>query len=175
MNKAACKKLFYELVYPSLPNEWEVDGIIEEIVELPHSLREQLFEQIPVIWPVSNSLCLSFLEDGVRVIESIPSDLVPKWVRAILSRYEQQGLGKCQGTDSQRRRIISRPLENTQYGSFRGYLETYAFLYQRDFGGICGYSLGPDSLYGHHYLLCSPHDLSDGRATSRINCFINLS
>ena len=35
MNKDACKKLFYDLVYPSLPNEWEVDGIIEEIVELP--------------------------------------------------------------------------------------------------------------------------------------------
>ena len=92
MDKEALKKRFYELVYPSLPNEWEVDTIIEDIAGLPSSVRELLFSQIPVIWPVSNSLCLSFLEDGSRVIETIPADLIPKWVRAILGRYEQHGL-----------------------------------------------------------------------------------
>ena len=97
MDKEACKKRFYELVHPSLPNEWEVDGIVEEIALLPRPARELLFAQIPIIWPVSNSLCLSFLEEGGRVIESIPDDLVPKWVRAILSRYEQQGLAYARG------------------------------------------------------------------------------
>ena len=86
---------FYELVSPSLPNEWEVEVIIDEIVDLPESARELLFAQIPVIWPISNSLCLSFIEDGSQVIESIPADLIPKWVRAILRRYEQKGLGSA--------------------------------------------------------------------------------
>ena len=92
MDKEALKKRFYELVSPSMPNEWEVDGIIEEISETPLPIRESLFSQIPVIWPVSNSLCLSFLEDGCSVIGTIPAELIPKWVRAILRRYEQRGL-----------------------------------------------------------------------------------
>ena len=86
---------FYELVSPSLPNEWEVEVIIDEVVDLPEPARELLFSQIPVIWPISNSLCLSFLEDGSHVIETIPADLIPKWVRAILRRYEQKGLASA--------------------------------------------------------------------------------
>ncbi len=137
MNKDACKKLFYELVYPSLPNEWEVDGIIEEIVELPDSLREQLFEQIPVIWPVSNSLCLSFLEDGVRVIGSIPSDLVPKWVRAILSRYEQQGLGSARGLIVNAEELFLTPLRTRNMVRFEDISKRMLFYIR----GISGESV----------------------------------
>ncbi len=110
MNKEALKDRFYELVSPSLPNEWEVDGIVEEIAELPASARELLISQIPVIWPVSNSLCLSFLEDGSRVIETIPADLVPKWVRAILRRYEQRGLASARGVIVDAGQVFLAPL-----------------------------------------------------------------
>jgi nitric oxide reductase NorD protein len=94
-DKEALIRRFYQLVSPSLPNEWEVEGIIDEVVDLPRAAREQLFSQVPVIWPISNSLCLSFIEDGSQVIETIPVDLIPKWVRAILRRYEQQGLASA--------------------------------------------------------------------------------
>ncbi|NNF45794.1 MAG: VWA domain-containing protein, partial [Desulfofustis sp.] len=94
-DKEALIKRFYELVSPSLPNEWEVEVIIDEVVDLPDTARQLLFSQIPVIWPVSNSLCLSFIEDGSHVIETIPVELIPKWVRAILRRYEQKGLASA--------------------------------------------------------------------------------
>ncbi|MGI9537687.1 MAG: nitric oxide reductase activation protein NorD [Desulfocapsaceae bacterium] len=110
MDKEALKSKFYELVSPSHPNEWEVDGIVEKIAELPASARELLFSQIPVIWPVSNSLCLSFLEDGSQVIETIPSDLIPKWVRAILRRYEQKGLSSARGVIVDAGQLFLTPL-----------------------------------------------------------------
>ncbi len=109
---------FYELVSPSLPNEWEVEVIIDEVVDLPVSAREQLFLQIPVIWPISNSLCLSFIEDGSQVIETIPADLIPKWVRAILRRYEQKGLASARELIVNVDRSFLAPLKQHNLVSF---------------------------------------------------------
>lgn len=80
MNKKACKEHFYQLVSPSLPNEWEVDDIIDALAKLKNEHQEILFSQISAIWPVSHSLCLFFLEEGSAVIGGIPVDLVPQWV-----------------------------------------------------------------------------------------------
>jgi nitric oxide reductase NorD protein len=109
---------FYELVSPSLPNEWEVEVIIDEVVDLPVSARELLFSQIPVIWPISNSLCLSFIEDGSHVIKTIPADLIPKWVRAILRRYEQKGLASARDLIVNVDRSFLAPLKQHNLVSF---------------------------------------------------------
>lgn len=101
---------FYRLVSPSLPNEWEVESIIDEIADLPQSERNLLFAQIPVIWPISNSLCLSFLEDGCCVIKNVPEDLIPKWVRAVLRRYEQQGLASARDLIVNVEELFLKPL-----------------------------------------------------------------
>ena len=93
MDKRACKERFYQLVFPSHPNEWEVDEIVETVSTLHNGYQETLLSQIPVIWPISHSLCLSFLQEGSRVIHAIPAEHVPQWVRTILRSYEKAGLG----------------------------------------------------------------------------------
>jgi len=101
MDKKACKEHFYQLVSPSLPNEWEVDDIIDALAKLNNEHQEILFSQISAIWPVSHSLCLSFLEEGSAVIGGIPVDLVPQWVRTILRSYEKDGLASARQYISQ--------------------------------------------------------------------------
>lgn len=92
MDSGECKSEFYRLVAPSYPNEWEVDEAVE-ILALTGSLQRQaLLSHVPAIWPVSHSLCFSFLAEGIRGLSSFPVELLPEWVRQILARYEEGGL-----------------------------------------------------------------------------------
>jgi len=98
MDKDECKERFYRLVFPSHPNEWEVDEVMGPIAALGATGQELLFAQISAIWPVSHSLCLAFLEEGADLIYKVPDQLVPEWVRAILARYETGGLAGARET-----------------------------------------------------------------------------
>lgn len=112
MDKAACKEQIYQLVFPSHPNEWEVDEIVDTVSELRNGYQETLLSQIPVIWPISHSLCLSFLQEGSRVIHTIPSELVPQWVRTILRSYEKAGLGAARQYISEADEKFLQPLHS---------------------------------------------------------------
>jgi len=92
MELAEQKKRFYDGVYPSHPNEWEVDEIFERLADLDYTTREALLSHVGAIWPVSHSLCFSYLTEGVRALEILPVDLLPEWVREILGLYERKGL-----------------------------------------------------------------------------------
>lgn len=86
------KKQFYIQVYPSQPNEWEVDDVFEKLAELPDHKRELLLSFVEAIWPVSHSLCFSYLTDGMQAVKVLPQRLLADWVREILSLYESHGL-----------------------------------------------------------------------------------
>ncbi|MBT8362050.1 MAG: VWA domain-containing protein [Deltaproteobacteria bacterium] len=111
MDKKACKEHFYHLVYPSLPNEWEVDDIMDRLAQLEEAQQQTLFSKIPAIWPISHSLCLSFLEEGSEVVGLIPADLVPQWVRTILRSYEKDGLVLARRYISQVEEKFLQPLK----------------------------------------------------------------
>lgn len=86
------KQRFYSQVYPSHPNEWEVDEIFEGLTDLDGVSREALLSHIGAIWPVSHSLCFAYLTEGVKALELLPVNLLPEWVREILGLYERKGL-----------------------------------------------------------------------------------
>ncbi|KJR96553.1 MAG: hypothetical protein VR65_27805 [Desulfobulbaceae bacterium BRH_c16a] len=86
------KKRFFASVLPSRPNEWEVDEVFEHLAGLPDELRQILLSQVNVIWPVSHSLCFSYLTEGSVAIRHFPANLIPEWVRRILGLYEKKGL-----------------------------------------------------------------------------------
>jgi nitric oxide reductase NorD protein len=86
------KRRFFEIVSPSLPNEWDVEDVVSQLLELPDESIETLFEQIAVIWPVSHSLCFAYLVDGVKFAGCIPKKHTAEWSRQILSLYETGGL-----------------------------------------------------------------------------------
>lgn len=134
MDKAACKKRFYELVYPSLPNEWEVDQIIEDVAELPEYLQNHLLDTIPAIWPISHSLGLYFLEDGSKVIDKVPPEWIPKWVRTILRCYEEEGLKGARRYILQVEKYFLEPLEKQNSVNF-GEIEKQMLLYLRGISG----------------------------------------
>jgi len=134
MNKEACKKLFYELVHPSLPNEWEVDQIFEEVAKLSEDRQYQLLNHIPAIWPISHSLTLSFLEDGCKIIDYVPAELIPKWVRTILRSYEQEGLKGARRYILQVQKYFLLPLEKQNSVSFEE-IEKQMLFYLRGISG----------------------------------------
>ncbi|MEJ2058816.1 MAG: hypothetical protein P8X39_13370, partial [Desulfofustis sp.] len=134
MDKAACKKRFYELVFPSLPNEWEVDQIIEEVAQLPEDQQGNLLDAIPAIWPISHSLGLSFLEDGSKVIDSVPPDCIPAWVRTILRNYEEEGLKGARRFILQVEKYFLEPLKKRNRVNF-GEIEKQMLLYLRGISG----------------------------------------
>ncbi|TKB09134.1 nitric oxide reductase activation protein NorD [Desulforhopalus sp. IMCC35007] len=86
------KERFFELVAPSLPNEWEVDEVLYPVQKLDDESIDNLLDQVSVIWPVSHSLCFAYLTDAVHCVDLIPSGLMTEWSRQILSLYESGGL-----------------------------------------------------------------------------------
>ncbi len=92
MEHGDLKAEFYRLVSPFCPNEWEVDEVLDILAETGSLQRQALLDHVPAIWPISHSLCFSFLAEGIRGLASFPMELLPEWVRQILSRYEEGGL-----------------------------------------------------------------------------------
>lgn len=89
---SAQKKRFYTEIAPSRPNDWEVDEIFDSLADLAPLKRDLLLSQVAVIWPVSHSLCFSFLTQASLFIENLAEEELPELVRELLSCYEQKGL-----------------------------------------------------------------------------------
>lgn len=87
---------FYDLVNPSLPNEWEVDEALRFLDGLSPVQIDAILAQVPAIWPVSQSLCFSYLEVATALLARIPAEHLSGWVQAVLERYEGQGLRAAQ-------------------------------------------------------------------------------
>ncbi|MBU0681066.1 MAG: VWA domain-containing protein [Proteobacteria bacterium] len=73
-------------------NSWESEELLDCLTELSDSQQDFLLHQISVIWPVSHSLCLAFLEAVRPALSCLDKEQFATWVRGILDRYESQGL-----------------------------------------------------------------------------------
>lgn len=96
MSMVDLKERFFELVPPPLPNDWEVEENLEKLRHLPSHRQELVLRQIPAIWPVSNSLCYSYLASAGPALECLADQQITDWVKAILDTYELQGLRAAQ-------------------------------------------------------------------------------
>lgn len=134
MQLESLKKRFMRVVAPSLPNEWEVEEVLEGLLELSESRGNLLLEQVPVIWPVSHSLCFAFLEDGARCASLIPKDKFPQWTRRILSLYETGGLAASRRFMADPDRLFLGPMEGRYGVSFSDILARM-LLYLRGVSG----------------------------------------
>ena len=86
------KKRFYEIVFPSMPNTWEVDEVFLQLGAIEEAKVAALLDHVAAIWPVSHSLCFSYLSSGRKALQSFPPSLLGEWVRQILGIYEAKGL-----------------------------------------------------------------------------------
>ncbi len=95
MTLTQLKESFYRQVHPSRPNEWEVEEVLEPLLDLDSAKSDGLLGQIRVIWPVSNSLCYSYIQQGCRHADKLLPDHLSEWVRQLLFWYEKGGLNRA--------------------------------------------------------------------------------
>ena len=96
MDLATLKDRFYTLVAPDLPNEWDVDDALEAFVDSDEDAVALVFGQIPVIWPISNSLCYDYLGHVQAALDCFDAVYLSQWVNEALDQYEKGGLRAAQ-------------------------------------------------------------------------------
>jgi nitric oxide reductase NorD protein len=96
MNFPALNKLFYRLVAPDIPNDWEVEELLEPYLDQSDEVCQEVFRCIPAIWPISSPLCCDFLRIIPETLKVLPLSLLSSWVGEILDRYELDGLRVAQ-------------------------------------------------------------------------------
>ena len=96
MDLETLKTKFYEMVFPSLPNEWDVEEALAALVSAEAADIDDIFAQIPAIWPVSHSLCFSYLAAAGPALCTLAVDDLSLWVHSLLDRYETGGLHGAQ-------------------------------------------------------------------------------
>ena len=94
MNLEQLTERFFELVAPDLPNSWEVEDAVEHLVNEP--AVDAILAQVPVIWPVSNSLCYNYLGQVTQALTCIEQAELSAWVNETLDHYEVGGLRAAQ-------------------------------------------------------------------------------
>ncbi len=96
MDIEALKTRFYELVAPSLPNEWDVEEALATLANGNNVQLDDIFLQVPAIWPVSHSLCFAYLSAADPVLNGLAPEELSLWVHTLLDRYETAGLHGAQ-------------------------------------------------------------------------------
>lgn len=92
MNADLLKETFLSLVAPDLPNEWDVEEAVEKLAGLDEHRCHTIMNQVPVIWPVSHSLCFDYLKAAADALSCIEPVTLPIWVNRTLDQYEKNGL-----------------------------------------------------------------------------------
>jgi len=96
MDLESLKTKFYQLVAPSLPNEWDVEEALIPLAEAETEHLDEIFAQIPAIWPVSHALCFTYLSAAAPALYCLAVDELSLWVHTLLDRYETGGLRGAQ-------------------------------------------------------------------------------
>ena len=90
------KERFFEMVAPAIPNEWDVEEALGPLAIDEAQYVEDIFSQIPAIWPVSHSLCFAYLHAAGPALCCLDADELSLWVHMLLDRYETGGLRAAQ-------------------------------------------------------------------------------
>ncbi len=96
MNIEQLSEQFYELVAPSMPNEWDVEESLQSLIDEDAEVIATILNQVPIIWPVSHNLCFTYLANAREAIPHITTENIDIWVRELLAQYENGGLHQVQ-------------------------------------------------------------------------------
>ncbi|MEN8135340.1 MAG: VWA domain-containing protein [Thermodesulfobacteriota bacterium] len=96
MNGAMLKKRFLDLLPPPLPSDWEAEENLEQLTDLPDHIQDLILQQVQAIWPVSNSLCYSYLACAATALSCLSEEQISPWVAMFLDIYEKEGLKAAQ-------------------------------------------------------------------------------
>lgn len=96
MDLESLKTRFYQLVAPSLPNEWDVEEALGPLANDETVHLDEILSQVPAIWPVSHSLCFAYLSAAGPALCCLAVEELSLWVHTLLDRYETGGLRGAQ-------------------------------------------------------------------------------
>jgi len=96
MRPATLTKRFYDLVAPDIPNEWDVEEVLDPFADESDAVCEAALGHVPVIWPVSHSLCYDFLRLLPESLHVLTLEQIPRWLGITLDLYETNGLRAAQ-------------------------------------------------------------------------------
>lgn len=96
MNSAQLTARFFDLVSPDIPNEWDVEEVLDPFVDESEAVCESALSHVPVIWPVSHSLCYDFLRLLPQALQHLSLHQLPQWLGITLDLYETRGLRAAQ-------------------------------------------------------------------------------
>ena len=96
MKLAELTERFYDLVAPDIPNEWDVEEVLEPLIDESDLVCSAILGHIPVIWPVSHSLCYDFLRLVPETLKHLSLEQIPHWIGITLDFYETSGLRAAQ-------------------------------------------------------------------------------
>ncbi len=96
MRPATLAKRFYDLVAPDIPNEWDVEEVLDPFADESEAVCEVALGHVPVIWPVSHSLCYDFLRLLPEALRILSLEQIPRWIGITLDLYETKGLRAAQ-------------------------------------------------------------------------------
>jgi nitric oxide reductase NorD protein len=96
MDVKTLKETFMAMVSPDIPNEWDVEEAVEDLTVIDDARCRAALNQVPVIWPVSHSLCFDYLKTVASALDCFETDNLSEWVNSTLDQYEKQGLRVAQ-------------------------------------------------------------------------------
>jgi nitric oxide reductase NorD protein len=96
MRPATLTKRFFDLVAPDIPNEWDVEEVLDPFADESEAVCEAALSHVPVIWPVSHSLCYDFLRLLPDALHTLSLEQIPRWIGITLDLYETKGLRAAQ-------------------------------------------------------------------------------
>ena len=92
MHYTEIQDYFRAQVFPAHPNEWEFEDVLRDIEALEEEQQFTLLQAVPAVWPISQNLCHSVLEAGVRCAAGLSREKLAEWLRQTLFHYETGGL-----------------------------------------------------------------------------------
>jgi nitric oxide reductase NorD protein len=95
MDYRELRRSFHEQIFPSRPNEWDIEEALDDLEDLTEEQQQILLQAIPTVWPISHSLSFSFLKEGARNAPELDQQRLEEWLRRILHNYEEGGLKKA--------------------------------------------------------------------------------
>lgn len=161
-------KQFFALVEPSLPNEWEVEDSLLPLANQQERIQNIILAQVPVIWPVSNALCFTFLTRFEEILPLVESGFLAEWVKELLDHYEKGGLQAAQSCISRIPYFIShlQGKRGLNFEEAKGRLQPYI-------NGLAGREillLPAENLYTNTSAIFVPQELR--LCADREQCFL---
>ena len=75
MDYRELRKSFHEQVFPSRPNEWDIEEALDDLEDLTEEQQQILLQAIPTVWPIS------FGSGSVAEMEAIVVSLISRYIR----------------------------------------------------------------------------------------------